>query len=240
VGGIGLPGERRGGVREEALLRERGCLLCGFGIRNFRRSDLEPGVASCGGIGDFAELGLFFPILLPRGEDRFVQRGRRALRAHERPVYAHRLRAFGSLDIKRLLFAVVAEEVESIEFLACEGFENMEKILMLWGVHKEILNLPEGGILRLQEGERFVQVGLKIPRLADACASLARMGQIAGIVERTMMACGMVRPVLGAPVVGVPLLQPVCGKRGGIISFNGERHILCLVARSPFRSRTGA
>jgi hypothetical protein len=46
--------------------------------------------------------------------------------------------------------------------------------------------------------------------------------------------------VLGAPVVGVPLLQPVCGKRGGIISFNGERHILCLVARSPFRSRTGA
>ena len=144
------------------------------------------------------------------------------------------------MDIKGLLFAVVAEEVESVEFLAGEGFEDMEKILMLGGVHKKILDLPEGGILRLQEGKRFIQVGLKIPRLTDACAGLAGMGQIAGIIERSLMACGMVRPVLGAPVVGVPVLQPVGGKRGGIIGFDGERHILCLVVRSPFRSRTGA
>lgn len=206
VGGVGLPSECRGGVCEEALLGERGGLLRGFGAGNFRNCDVELRLAVRGGVRDFAESGLFFPVLLPRGEDGFLQHGCGVFDTQERPVNANRLRVFGSVDIKWLLFAVVAEEVESIEFLASEGFEDVEKILMLGGVHKKILDLPEGGILRLQERKGFIQVGLKISRFTDACAALAGMGQIAGIVERALTACGMVRLVHSAPVVGVPLL----------------------------------
>ena len=75
VSGVGLPGERRGGIREEALLGECRCLLRRFGIQNFGRCDLDTGVAVCGGVRNFAQLGLLFAVLLPRSEDGFLNHG---------------------------------------------------------------------------------------------------------------------------------------------------------------------
>ena len=94
VGGVGLPGERRGGVREETLLGECCCLLRGFGIRNFRSCDLDAGAAVHGGLGNFAQLGLFFPVLLPSSEDGFMQHGCGVFDTQERPMNANRLRVF--------------------------------------------------------------------------------------------------------------------------------------------------
>jgi hypothetical protein len=153
---------------------------------------------------------------------------------------AHSLFAFQSLDKERLLLPVVSEEVQPIEFFTCEGFKYIQEILPFGGVHKQVLNLPECGILSLEKGKGFVKARLKIPRFANGGGGLAGMCEVAGIAECSLMARGQIRPVLGATVVGVPLLQSACGKCGGRIGFDDERHILCLVVRIPFRFRTGA
>ena len=194
----------------------------------------------CGGIRNFAELGLLLLIFLACGENGFLQGGRRAFHADERPVDAYIAFAIQIMNKERLLLPVVGEEVQPIEFFTCERFKYIQEILLLGGVHKQVLDFPECGILSLEKGKGFVEARLKIPRFANGGGGHAGMREVAGIAERSLMARGQIRSVLGAPIVGVPLLQSACGKCGGRIGFNDERHILCLVVRIPFRFRTGA
>ena len=100
---------------------------------------------------------------------------------------AYSLLAFRRLDKERLLLAVVSEQVQPIEFFTCEGFKNIQEIVLLGGVYKQILDLPKCGILRLKKGKGFVKESLKIPRYANGGGGLSGMRQVAGIAERALM-----------------------------------------------------
>ena len=141
-----------------------------------------------GGIRNFAELGLFLLIFLACGENGFVQGGRRAFHADERSVDAHHVCDFRSLHKERLLLAVVREEVQAIELFTREGFKNIEEILLLGGVHKQVLDLPKRGVLRLKKGKGLVEACLKISRFANGGGGFAGLRQVAGIAERSLMA----------------------------------------------------
>ena len=140
------------------------------------------------GIRNFAELGLLLLIFFACGENGFVQGGRRAFHPDERPMDAYSILALRSVNKERLLLAVVSEEVQTIEFFTREGFKNIEEILLLRGVRKQVLDLTECGILRLKKGKRLVEAGLKIPSFSDGCGRFAGMRQVAGIAERSLMA----------------------------------------------------
>ena len=101
---------------------------------------------------------------------------------------AYSIFAFLSLHKERLLLPIASEEVQPIEFFTCEGLKNIQKIVLLGGVHKQILDLTECGILRLKKGKGFVKASLKMPRFTNRGGGLSGMCQVAGIAERSLMA----------------------------------------------------
>ena len=132
---------------------------------------------------------MLLSIFLACGKNGFVQGGRRAFHADERPVDAYIAFAIiQRLNKERLLLAVVREEVQAIEFFTCERFKNIEEILLLRGVHKQVLDLSECGILRLEKGKGLAEACLKIPRFANGGGGFAGMREVAGIAESSLMA----------------------------------------------------
>ncbi len=131
---------------------------------------------------------MFLLIFLACGVNGFLQGGRKAFHDYQRPMDAYSLFVFRRLNKERLLLPVVREEVQPIEFFTREGFKNVQEIVLLGGVHKQILDLPECGILSLKKGKGFVEAGLKIPRFANGGGGLAGMSEVAGIAERSLMA----------------------------------------------------
>lgn len=190
--------------------------------------------------GDFAELGLFFSIFLAGSANQFVEGGPGTSCAHEGPADADSLCALGHQHMERFFLALPSEELPTVEFFACENFKNIKEIFVLGAAHEQLLHLPERSILRLEEGKVFIQTGLNGRFLTDCGGARVEMGQVAGIAKGAPVRHRMIRPARWVAIMGSFLLNSACGKRGGCIGFDDERHILCLVVRIPFRGRPGA
>lgn len=125
---------------------------------------------------DFAELGLFLVIFLAGGANRFAEGGCGTSRADERAADADSLCALWNQHMERLLLALPSEELTAIEFFTCEIFKNIKEILVLGATHKQLLDLPECGILCFEEGKVFIQTGLKGRLFTDRSGACIQMG----------------------------------------------------------------
>ena len=107
--------------------------------------------------------------------------------------------ALGAFEIDGILVVAVAEQGEAIEFLVCEGMENLQKIGIGAGVLSvedlgfvidEFLKVLEGDILGLKKGIGIAEAGLEILGTADRCGCLGRHQQIVQVLKHTVMTGG--------------------------------------------------
>ena len=117
-----------------------------------------------------------------------------------RAVEANRGLALGAFKIEGILVAAVAEQGKGIEFLVCEGMENLQKFGIGAGVlsvedfvfvSDEFLELLKGYVLGLKKGIGITKGSLEILGTADCCGCLERHQQFVRVFKLTIVTDGL-------------------------------------------------
>lgn len=78
--------------------------------------------------------------------------------------------------MERLFFALPSKELTAVKFFPGETLKNIKEIFPLGAGHKQLLDLPECGILCFEERKVFIQKGLKSRLFTDRGGTCVEMG----------------------------------------------------------------